>query len=118
MFFKKNINRKFNLFFLIIVSCLILILSIIVGNSDMITKNLLGIKKFGTRLFQTMESNRTSLFEPGRRVIASGKIPHVASFEEYKKIYKQSVSEPELFWGQKGRELLKWKKPFNSIISG
>ncbi|KAK3955554.1 hypothetical protein QBC32DRAFT_333408 [Pseudoneurospora amorphoporcata] len=44
--------------------------------------------------------------------------PHLASFEEYQKLYKQSITEPDVFWAERARELLSWSKDFQTVHSG
>ena len=38
--------------------------------------------------------------------------------EEYKSMYDQSINEPDVFWGQKAKELLSWYRPFQTVMSG
>ncbi|KAG2222721.1 hypothetical protein INT45_011209 [Circinella minor] len=44
--------------------------------------------------------------------------PHIASMDEYKKLWEESVNEPEKFFGRLGNELLSWAKPFTQVKSG
>ncbi|KAI9275543.1 acetyl-coenzyme A synthetase [Phascolomyces articulosus] len=44
--------------------------------------------------------------------------PHIASLDEYKKLWEESVNEPEKFFGKLGNELLTWSKPFTQVKSG
>ncbi|CDK24913.1 unnamed protein product [Kuraishia capsulata CBS 1993] len=39
--------------------------------------------------------------------------PFLADFEEYKKLYRQSIDDPETFFGNMAREHLSWSKPFD-----
>lgn len=39
-------------------------------------------------------------------------------FEEYQKLYKQSITEPNVFWAERARELLSWSKDFQTVHSG
>lgn len=41
-----------------------------------------------------------------------------AGLEEYQQLYKQSITEPEEFWGTKARELLSWSRDFQTVRSG
>ncbi len=41
---------------------------------------------------------------------------HVKSFEEYQKIYKDSVNDPKSFWAQIARENFYWEKDFTEIL--
>lgn len=38
--------------------------------------------------------------------------------EEYKKLYKESITEPDKFWGRMARELLTWQKDFQTVHTG
>ncbi|CAN3375217.1 hypothetical protein DIURU_001080 [Diutina rugosa] len=40
--------------------------------------------------------------------------PNLASFEEYEKLYKQSVEDPASFFGEQAKTLLEWSKPFDN----
>ncbi|RYO82940.1 hypothetical protein DL766_006981 [Monosporascus sp. MC13-8B] len=44
--------------------------------------------------------------------------PHISSLEEYQQMYKESITEPEKFWGTKARELLTWQRDFQTVRSG
>ncbi|MDG2394193.1 MAG: AMP-binding protein, partial [Thalassotalea sp.] len=35
--------------------------------------------------------------------------------DKYKALYKQSIEQPDEFWGQQATEFLDWDKPFNSV---
>jgi acetyl-CoA synthetase len=37
--------------------------------------------------------------------------------EEYRSIYRQSVEDPERFWGQKAEELLHWQTPWRRVLN-
>lgn len=39
--------------------------------------------------------------------------PNLASFDEYKKLYKQSIDDPATFFGTAAKELLDWDRPFD-----
>lgn len=41
-----------------------------------------------------------------------------SGLEEYQQLYKQSITEPEKFWGTKARELLTWSKDFENVHTG
>lgn len=38
--------------------------------------------------------------------------PHLASLDEYTKLYRQSVEDPNGFFGEQARKLLLWSRPF------
>ncbi|KAJ1660058.1 acetyl-coenzyme A synthetase 2 [Dispira simplex] len=44
--------------------------------------------------------------------------PHVTSMAQYRAMYDQSLNDPETFWGNMGRELLSWSRPFSQTMSG
>ncbi|KAK7684058.1 acetyl-coenzyme A synthetase 2 [Cerrena zonata] len=43
---------------------------------------------------------------------------HLSSLEEYQTLYKQSVEDPEGFFGPKAKELLHWDKDFHKVKAG
>ncbi|KAK5086418.1 acetyl-coenzyme A synthetase 2 [Lithohypha guttulata] len=47
----------------------------------------------------------------------SGKA-HLKDFAEYETLYKQSIEEPDKFWGKMARELLTWDRDFQTVRSG
>ncbi|CEJ85489.1 Putative Acetyl-coenzyme A synthetase [[Torrubiella] hemipterigena] len=44
--------------------------------------------------------------------------PHLANLEEYQTLYKESITEPEKFWGRHARELVSWYRDFQTVYSG
>lgn len=44
--------------------------------------------------------------------------PHLSGFEEYQQLYKESIEEPDKFWGRLARELLTWERDFQTVHSG
>ncbi|ORZ40371.1 acetyl-coenzyme A synthetase-like protein 1 [Catenaria anguillulae PL171] len=44
--------------------------------------------------------------------------PHVASAEQYRAMWDQSIRDPETFFGDKARELLSWITPFQTVTQG
>ena len=40
---------------------------------------------------------------------------HIKSFEEYQKLYKESIDDPEGFWGKQA-EMLTWKKKWDTVL--
>lgn len=46
------------------------------------------------------------------------KKPHITGVEEYEKLYKQSIEDPDAFWGKLARELLFWERDFQTVHSG
>ncbi len=55
-------------------------------------------------------------FEPKKISPALVKGAHIKSLEEYKKLYNQSIKNPEAFWGKIAREQLTWFKPFTKVL--
>ncbi|CEG49410.1 acetate-ligase [Plasmopara halstedii] len=45
-------------------------------------------------------------------------VAHVQSIEQYESMYKQSLDDPEQFWGELGRKHLDWFRPFDSTMVG
>ncbi|CAZ80338.1 unnamed protein product [Tuber melanosporum] len=43
--------------------------------------------------------------------------PHL-TLEEYKAQYRESIENPDKFWGEKARELLHWDIPFQTVRNG
>ncbi|KAG9249024.1 hypothetical protein BJ878DRAFT_411377 [Calycina marina] len=44
--------------------------------------------------------------------------PHLSGIEEYRTLYKESITEPDKFWGRQARELLTWQRDFQTVHSG
>ncbi|KYK55716.1 acetyl-coenzyme a synthetase [Drechmeria coniospora] len=44
--------------------------------------------------------------------------PHLTNLDEYQKLYKESITEPDKFWGRHARELLSWTRDFETVSSG
>eukprot|EP01138_Halocafeteria_seosinensis_P001099 gb/GECG01001124.1/.p1 GENE.gb/GECG01001124.1/~~gb/GECG01001124.1/.p1 ORF type:complete len:656 (+),score=78.88 gb/GECG01001124.1/:1-1968(+) len=43
---------------------------------------------------------------------------HISSMEEYKKLYKESIENPEVFWARMARENLHWFRDFQTVKGG
>ncbi|HEV7950615.1 MAG TPA: AMP-binding protein, partial [Glaciihabitans sp.] len=43
---------------------------------------------------------------------------NVPGLEEYQTLYKESITEPEKFWGRHARELLTWTRDFQTVHTG
>ncbi|MBS1516175.1 MAG: acetate--CoA ligase [Bacteroidetes bacterium] len=72
----------------------------------------------------TSLSNEKRLFKPKKSFAEKA---HIKSFEQYKKMYAQSIKNPEKFWAKAAEELhwfkkwtkvLKWKAPHSQWFSG
>ncbi|KXJ96606.1 hypothetical protein Micbo1qcDRAFT_155189 [Microdochium bolleyi] len=44
--------------------------------------------------------------------------PHINGLEEYQRMHKESITNPDKFWGEKARELLTWQQDFQTVRSG
>ncbi|WP_346838591.1 acetate--CoA ligase [Microbulbifer sp. SAOS-129_SWC] len=38
------------------------------------------------------------------------------SADDYQKLYRQSVEDPQAFWSQQANDFLQWEKPFTSVV--
>ncbi|CCK68160.1 acetate--CoA ligase ACS2 KNAG_0A04920 [Huiozyma naganishii CBS 8797] len=43
---------------------------------------------------------------------------YITSYEQYKTMYKQSIEDPETFFGKMANEFLDWDRPFTKVKSG
>jgi acetyl-CoA synthetase len=43
---------------------------------------------------------------------------HLKDFAEYESMYKESIEQPDKFWGKLARELLTWSRDFQTVRSG
>src|SRR4051794_13768235 len=57
--------------------------------------------------------NEARVFRPAREF---SKAAHIKSFAEYQKLYKQSISAPEKFWGTPARWKLVWNTPWTKVL--
>ncbi|CDS05202.1 Putative Acetyl-coenzyme A synthetase [Lichtheimia ramosa] len=59
------------------------------------------------------------VFEVPKRLL-NGELPkpHIVGFDEYKKLWEQSVNDPDTFFGNLARDILDWSKPFNTVRTG
>lgn len=65
------------------------------------------------------EADMEPRFPPPATLFAKGApTPHVASLEAYEKMYKESIQDPDAFWGRMANELISWSRPFSHIRSG
>lgn len=44
--------------------------------------------------------------------------PHLNGMKDYERMYKESIEQPEQYWGNQARELLSWSTPFQTVKSG
>jgi acetyl-CoA synthetase len=41
---------------------------------------------------------------------------HIGSMSQYRKLYAESVNDPEKFWGKQAKDLLLWRKPWRKVL--
>ncbi|KAG0057578.1 acetyl-CoA synthetase [Gryganskiella cystojenkinii] len=44
--------------------------------------------------------------------------PYISSREQYEQMYRQSIEQPDQFFGKMANELLSWSKPFHTVHHG
>lgn len=44
--------------------------------------------------------------------------PHLNGLDHYKELYKESIENPDQFWGKMARDLLTWDRDFQTVSSG
>jgi acetyl-CoA synthetase len=65
------------------------------------------------------EAHQVDTFHPPQKMLDKHPSkPHLAGLEEYQKLYKESITQPEKFWGERARELLSWSRDFETVRSG
>ncbi|TWU78700.1 acetyl-CoA synthetase [Metarhizium rileyi] len=65
------------------------------------------------------EAHLVDTFHPPEKMLAKHPSkPHLANLEEYQKLYQESVTNPDKFWGERARELLSWYRDFDTVSSG
>jgi acetyl-CoA synthetase len=60
-------------------------------------------------------SHETRLFPPAPSFVAKSRLGDPA---QYKKMYDQSINDPETFWSESARGELSWEKPFTKAMTG
>ncbi len=58
----------------------------------------------------------SDVYPPSKRVVQKG--PLIKSMEQYRKMYRESLDQPEEFWGRVGREQVSWFSPFTKVCQG
>ncbi|MCK6548799.1 acetate--CoA ligase [Myxococcota bacterium] len=53
------------------------------------------------------------LFKPAEEF---SRTAHIADVAEYERLHKQSIDDPEGFWGPRAKELIPWMKPFDKVL--
>ncbi|KHO01998.1 acetyl-coenzyme A synthetase [Metarhizium album ARSEF 1941] len=56
------------------------------------------------------EAHLVDTFHPPERMLAN--------IEEYQKLYRESITNPNKFWGEHARQLLSWYRDFETVSSG
>ncbi|KAH7269744.1 uncharacterized protein BKA55DRAFT_588374 [Fusarium redolens] len=65
------------------------------------------------------EAHLVDTYHPPQRMFAKHPHrPHLANLEEYKRLYKESITQPEKFWAERARELISWDRDFQTTRSG
>ncbi|MGZ4962545.1 MAG: AMP-binding protein, partial [Limisphaerales bacterium] len=55
----------------------------------------------------------TRVFPPKKEFSSKA---HIKSMAEYKKLYNESIKQPEKFWGRIAKQELVWSKPFGKVL--
>jgi acetyl-CoA synthetase len=63
----------------------------------------------------TQEGKHRTLLDTATKVLPAK--PDIL-FEQYKKIYRQSIENPKLYWGNAAKEHLDWFRPFDKVVDG
>ena len=63
----------------------------------------------------TSEDKHKTLVENATKVIPAK--PDIV-FEQYKRLHKQSIENPKLFWGEAAKEHVDWFRPFDKVVDG
>ncbi|PTB79410.1 acetyl-CoA synthetase-like protein [Trichoderma longibrachiatum ATCC 18648] len=65
------------------------------------------------------EAHEHATYQPPEKMFAKHPSqPHIANLEDYQKLYKESITEPNKFWGRTARELLTWHRDFETVSAG
>jgi len=65
------------------------------------------------------EAHEVDTFHPPKKMFAKHPSkPHLSGLEEYQTLYKESITEPDKFWGRNARELLSWQRDFQTVHTG
>lgn len=65
------------------------------------------------------EAHEVDTFHPPEKMLAKHPSkPHISGIDEYNKLYKESIEEPDKFWGREARNLLTWSRDFQTVRSG
>merc|ERR1712093_18630 len=65
------------------------------------------------------EAHQVDTFHPPKKMLDKHPSkPHLSGLGEYQTMYKESITEPDKFWGKLARELLTWQRDFQTVHSG
>ncbi|OAA43834.1 acetyl-coenzyme A synthetase [Metarhizium rileyi] len=62
------------------------------------------------KILKVAEAHLVDTFHPPEKMLAN--------LEEYQKLYQESITNPDKFWGERARELLSWYRDFDTVSSG
>ncbi|KOS23279.1 Acetyl-coenzyme A synthetase [Escovopsis weberi] len=66
-----------------------------------------------------VEAHEVATYQPPEKMLAKHPSrPHLSSFEEYKQLYEESITNPTKFWARQARELLSWTRDFETVQAG
>ncbi len=66
-----------------------------------------------TNISSLLQEHR--VFKPSREFARKA---HVGSLAEYRRLWEESVKNPERFWGRAAKAELVWSKPFGKVLQG
>lgn len=65
------------------------------------------------------EAHLVDTYHPPEKMLAKHPSkPHLANLEEYQRLYKESITQPDKFWAERARELISWDRDFQTTKSG
>ena len=70
-------------------------------------------KKTAAAVGITSVLQETRVFRPTKEFSAKAHVPSMAA---YRKLYKESIENPDRFWGRTAREELIWSTPFKKVL--
>src|SRR5690606_9652612 len=76
-------------------------------------------KQYSNTCGGTMADNIESVLQESRSFAPSASFrstAHLSDAAEFQRLYRQSLDEPDKFWGAAARELLHWFEPFDTVM--
>ncbi|KAH6900182.1 hypothetical protein B0T10DRAFT_469843 [Thelonectria olida] len=65
------------------------------------------------------EAHLVDTYHPPEKMLAKHPSkPHLADLDEYKRLYNESITQPDKFWAERARELISWDRDFQTTRSG